>query len=81
MYNEQKGNAEVMETTVKLKIDGMHCEGCVRRVTQALSAMNGVRVESVEVGSASVRLDPARVSPQQVCAAVNSIGFAARMDR
>jgi copper chaperone len=70
-----------MEKIVKLKIEGMHCEGCVRRVTQALNALAGVRVESVEVGSAAVILDPARVSPQQVAAAVNSIGFAARAEQ
>ncbi|HTW60870.1 MAG TPA: heavy-metal-associated domain-containing protein [Terracidiphilus sp.] len=70
-----------MEKIVKLKIEGMHCEGCVRRVTQALNALAGVRVESVEVGSAAVILDPARVSPRQVAAAVNSIGFAARAEQ
>ena len=66
---------------VKFKIQGMHCEGCVRRVTQALSALQGVRVDSVEVGSAAVFLDPARVSPEDVAAAVNRLGFAARAER
>jgi copper chaperone len=66
---------------VKFKIEGMHCEGCVRRVTQALNALQGVRVESVEVGSATVFLDPALASPERVAAAVNDIGFAARAEQ
>ncbi len=53
----------------------------MRRVTQALSALQGVRVDSVEVGSAAVFLDPARVSPEDVAAAVNRLGFAARAER
>jgi copper chaperone len=69
-----------MKQTVRLKIEGMHCEGCVRRVTQALSAMKGVRVESVAVGSAAVIADPRRVSPEQIAAVVNGIGFAARVE-
>jgi FtsP/CotA-like multicopper oxidase with cupredoxin domain len=40
-----------MANKIKLSIEGMHCEACVRRVTNALNAVEGVRVESVEVGS------------------------------
>jgi copper chaperone CopZ len=70
-----------MENTVKLSIEGMHCEGCVRRVTNALAAVDGVAVGWVEVGSAMVSMDPARVSPQQIAAAVDRIGFTAHIDR
>jgi copper chaperone len=70
-----------MEETIQLKIEGMHCEGCVRRVTQALSAIAGVRIESVAVGSATIVADPTRVSPEDVVAAVNNIGFAAQAVR
>jgi copper chaperone CopZ len=68
------------EKTIRLQIEGMHCEGCVRRVTQALGAVAGVRVESVNVGSAAVAIDPARVSAEQVAAAVNGIGFTAHAE-
>jgi copper chaperone len=70
-----------MEQIIQLKIEGMHCEGCVRRVKQALSAIDGVRVESVAVGSATVVTDATRVSPEEVVAAVNGIGFAAQAVR
>ena len=36
----------------KLKIDGMHCGSCVRRVSQALAATPGVVVNEVSVGAA-----------------------------
>ncbi|HEY1766115.1 MAG TPA: heavy metal-associated domain-containing protein [Terracidiphilus sp.] len=69
-----------MENIIRLSIDGMHCDGCVRRITNALSAMDGVRVDSVEVGSATVAADPARVLPQQVAAAIDHIGFTAHVE-
>jgi copper chaperone CopZ len=59
---------------IKLEIDGMHCGACVRRVTQALSALNGVQVEEVEVGSA--RLIAADAQP--AIEALAKIGFPAR---
>ena len=35
-----------------LRIDGMHCGSCVRRVSQALASTEGVRVNEVLVGAA-----------------------------
>jgi copper chaperone CopZ len=35
-----------------LRIDGMHCGSCVRRVTQALASTKGVVVNEVRVGAA-----------------------------
>jgi len=37
-----------MRNKAKLSIEGMHCDACVRRVTNALNGVEGVRVESVE---------------------------------
>jgi len=63
--------------TVHLEIQGMHCDGCVRRVAAALSAVGGARVERVQVGSAEVSYDPALVTEAQIAEAVNRIGFTA----
>jgi copper chaperone len=68
-----------MENIIKLSIDGMHCDGCVRRVTNALAAVEGVRVESVQVGAATVTADPARVAPEQIKTAVDRLGFTAHL--
>jgi copper chaperone CopZ len=37
-----------------LKIDGMHCGSCVRRVSQALAATEGMVVNEVRLGAARV---------------------------
>lgn len=68
-----------MSETIDLPItiEGMHCGGCVNRVTLALKKVEGVEVRSVEVGSALVRLDPEKTSAGQVLAAVRKIGFEA----
>ena len=42
----------------KVVIEGMHCDACVRRVTQALGALPGVRVHTVDVGRAHVLAEP-----------------------
>ena len=65
---------------IRLSIEGMHCEGCVRRVTNTLSGVKGVRVESVKVGSAQVEFDPGAAAPEEIAAAVNRIGFKAHVE-
>lgn len=72
-----EGEIAAMENKLNLSIEGMHCAACVRRVTNALAGLEGIQVESVEVGSAKVAYDKVRVSPDQIVAAVDSIGFTA----
>jgi len=70
-----------MRENLKLSIDGMHCGGCVRRVTTALERVKGVEVGSVEVGWAQMAFDPNRATADEIAAAVNRIGFAARVEQ
>ena len=67
-----------MKQQLELAIEGMHCDGCVRRVTAALSKVEGAQVEKVEVGSARVQLDTEKASPEELIDAVNRLGFKAR---
>jgi copper chaperone len=46
-----------MGNTLNLAIEGMHCGACVRRVRSALQGVQGVTVNSIEVGSAKVAFD------------------------
>ena len=62
---------------LKLKIEGMHCGACVRRVTAALAKVEGVQVKNVEVGSVEVTIGSPSVTPGNLIAAVNAIGFTA----
>ena len=70
-----------MQDTLKLSIEGMHCGACVRRVTTALQAVPGVQVGAVEVGSAKLAFDPKEATAQEIAAAVNGIGFPARIEQ
>ena len=63
---------------ISLVVDGMSCGHCVARVTKTLSALPGVRVGTVSLGSATVEYDPATSSPQAIAAALDEAGYPAR---
>jgi copper chaperone CopZ len=62
-----------------LAIDGMHCGACVRRVGQALSAVEGVTVNEVRVGAARLTAVEPATAAEAAIAAVNGAGFTARL--
>lgn len=68
----------------KLKIDGMHCGSCVRRVNQALAATPGVVVNEVSVGAARLattqRSTPGDDAIGLAIAALAKAGFTAYME-
>lgn len=63
--------------TVRLDIQGMSCDHCVRAVREALAGVDGAQVESVEIGSATVTYDPARTSSEAIANAVSDEGYEA----
>lgn len=63
-----------MTKQVELKIEGMHCDGCVRRVTALLKRIDGVEVASVVVGEAKVVLKDG-VERAELVRAVEGGGF------
>ena len=62
---------------MKIAIEGMHCQACVRRVQKALEAVDGARVEAVEIGTALVEADPARENA--LLEAVRKAGYEPRV--
>jgi copper chaperone len=64
-----------METT--LRIDGMHCGACVRRVTMALNKVEGTAVEEVQVGIARVTT---AAGPEVLVAALAKAGYPAHVE-
>jgi copper chaperone len=60
---------------VTLAIDGMSCGHCVRSVEQALKSLDGVAVEQVAVGTATVQYDPASTSIDRLKDAVEDEGY------
>jgi copper chaperone CopZ len=63
-----------------LRIDGMHCGSCVRRVSQALASAPGVVVKEVRIGAA--RLGTAQQpSVDAAMAAVQKAGYSAHLEQ
>jgi len=62
--------------SMRLAIEGMHCEACVKRVRKAIEQVGGARVEKVEIGSAAVAVDPA--AETSVLEAVRNAGYLPR---
>lgn len=60
-----------------LHIEGMSCGHCLNAVNKALAALNGVTVDSVKIGRAEVRFDPATIDAAAIAAAVSDEGYRA----
>lgn len=58
-----------------MKIDGMSCGHCVKRVAEALGNLDGVRVERVEIGAATVAYDPTKTSEGRIAQAIEDEGY------
>ncbi len=61
---------------VTLTIDGMTCGHCVSQVTTALNDVDGVKVEQVKVGAATVAFDPSATSEAEIRRAIEDQGYA-----
>lgn len=55
----------------------MSCGHCLNAVRRALSDTPGVTIESVRIGRADVRYDPALTTPERIASAVTSAGYEA----
>lgn len=58
-----------------MKIDGMSCGHCVAQVRKALEALEGVEVQQVAVGAATVAYDASATSEARIAEAVESRGY------
>jgi copper chaperone len=63
---------------VTVSIAGMSCGHCVHTVTKALKSLDGVTVEKVSIGSATVSYDPSVTTVEQITRAVDEAGYQAR---
>lgn len=60
-----------------LHIEGMSCGHCLNAVNKALSSLEGVEIDSVKIGRAELRYDPARIDGARIAAAVSDEGYRA----
>lgn len=65
--------------TIDLKVEGMHCGGCVKSVTRVLGGVAGVSSAevSLEEGRARVTYDPARTGVEAMKQAIERAGYKA----
>ena len=62
---------------LKLTIEGMSCEHCVRAVKNRLTATPGVTVDEVAIGSALVHYDPAKTNVEEIEDIIADEGYTA----
>lgn len=67
--------------TVTLKVDGMTCGGCVIGTRTVLTRLAGVTKADVsyDKGTAIVTYDPAKVTVEQMIAAIRTLGYVATL--
>lgn len=57
------------------KISGMNCGHCVGQVTRVLSSLDGVRVDQVKLGEATIGYEPQQITPSEIAEAINEAGY------
>ena len=62
---------------IHLTIEGMSCEHCVRAVRGRLERTAGVKVDDVDIGSATIDYDPAKASIDDIEEAIADEGYTA----
>jgi copper chaperone CopZ len=67
-----KGNYMQQE---HFSIRGMSCEHCVMTVRRALSRLDSVIVDSVEIGSADIRYDEKITDRNEIVRAIKEAGY------
>ena len=62
--------------TITLNIEGMHCGGCVKSVTQVLTELDGVQSADVQLeGKANITFDENRGNVAQLIEVIEDAGF------
>ena len=67
----------VQAAQVKMKVSGMHCEGCAEGITKKLSKQKGILATDVHFSNAvqTVEFDANRLDAEAVAALVTAGGF------
>jgi copper chaperone len=60
---------------ITFKIGGMSCDHCVRAIRFALAEIPSVEIDSVTIGSATLRFDPSATTVDRLVAAIDDAGY------
>lgn len=58
-----------------IAIEGMSCQHCVMAVKKALGGVPGILESNVQVGSASVKYDDAKIKKEDIEAKIEKAGY------
>jgi copper chaperone len=64
-----------------LRVDGMHCGSCVRRVTQTLNSTEGLTVQEVQIGAARLGAADEPAAVERAIAALGKAGYSAHLEK
>jgi copper chaperone len=64
-----------------LRVDGMHCGACIRRVSQALAGAEGLEVKEVRVGAARVATEEGAEAVDRAVVALAKAGYPAHLEQ
>ena len=64
---------------MKLLVEGMTCEHCVRTITSALHQLDSTAQVHIDLVDAAVRIPVSRLAPAAAVKAVQEAGYAARV--
>jgi Cu+-exporting ATPase len=77
----EKSGTRDSKMTIQLKIDGMHCSGCVNAVRRVLEASQSVTAVSVDLNAGRAAVEAsAGVDPLGLVAALEDAGYDARIE-
>ena len=58
-----------------LNIQGMNCGHCLSQVTRVLSSLEGVRVDRVKIGEATIGYEPRQITIKEITDAIKEAGY------
>ena len=61
--------------TETFEVEGMTCNGCMRKVREALEKVEGVEIEDLSIRSAEITYDPTAVDRSAIVDAIRAEGY------
>lgn len=76
---QRSSNPASAAATITIHIDGVTCASCTIGIRKALKQLDGVARVTMTETDAVVAYDPTRVDPQRIVAAIDKLGYKARI--
>ena len=61
--------------TETFDVEGMTCNGCIRKVREALQKVDGIEIEDLSIRSAEITYDPSEVERSTIVEAIRAEGY------